>query len=294
MTGVELDVSPAGALLRDLRRNARWILLAAAAGAAAGAAGALVQPPRHVAGGLLLTAARTPDPEGHRRRPVSVDELRMHLDGALLDAATGSAGLPAGSLAGKVEISARSESGLYDVSVALPEPAHATAAADAVIAGLARRLNELRARKVEALVGSDERRKAAVAVRASADEAYLAEIRAGRLEQAELAVARGAAAAGTTFATDLAAARAERERLRLAAELARAAERIEEETSSRARASALAFEPAAEPFAAAGAPVLRKTGTARGILVGAGAGLVLALGLVLLVGAGSVPPAGRG
>jgi hypothetical protein len=261
--------SSAREIVHDLRASLRFLALAAAVGGAAGLAGELVRPERSAASAVLLASAHTPDPDGFRRRPISVAELQAHLDPALLAVAAEAAHVAAGGF--EVELSARSESGLYDVTAVSRDPAIAAPAATAVAGALAARLSELRERKAKDQL--DPRSHAdAAADRERAAAAYLADVASGKLEAA-------------TAAADRAAALAKREGFRLALDRSEARLHAEEEVLARARASALALEPAAEVYAPAGAVTARPRHPLHGAGLGASAGLFLALAWVLLLGA---------
>lgn len=270
--------SPAGTVVTQLRRIAPWLAAAALVGGAVGGVGAALAPLRWASTATLLVSARSLDPEGFRRRPLSLDELRTHLDPSLLGRAAIAAGLEQGALAGAVELSARSQSGLYDVTVALADAAAAKRAGDAVVAELVTHLRALRERRVTGQLTGLEAGGEAKAAREAAEEALFAELGSGALERAEREAAP----------VELAKVRERRARLEATAERARERERIEREVQLRGRAAAYAFEPWPEPFTPAGEAVRRERNLARAGGGGAAAGTIFALALLLLLG--GLPP----
>jgi hypothetical protein len=278
-----MPTGPALELVDDLRASWRFLAVAAVLGALAGAAGELARPARSTATAVLLASAHTPDPDGFRRRPISVAELQAHLDAELLAQAAQSAHVPPGSF--EVEVQARSESGLYDLTAVAADPAVPGPAASAVARALADRLMVLRERKTQDQL-DPAAHAAAAAAREKAAEAYLRDVAAGGAETA------GAGA-------ERAKAMAAREGLRLALDRAEARLQAEEQVLARTRASALALEPAAEVYAAGGPTSARPRHPVRGAVTGACAAAFVVLAFVLLLGRPrrpalrEVPPPGR-
>lgn len=276
--------SPAETVVNQLRRVAPWLVAATLLGGLVGGIGAALAPARWSSTATLLVSARSLDPEGVRRRPISLDELRAHLDPALLGRAATAAGLETSALVGVVELGARSQSGLYDVTVALPDGAAARRASDALVAELVTHLRSLRERRVTGQLTGLEGDDAARASREAAEQALFAEVGSGALEAAE----REAAAGREGTAQALAAVRERRARLEAIAARAAADERVARELQLRGRAAAYAFEPYPEPYLQAGEPTLRARSVGRAGLGGAAAGGLFALALLLLLG--GLPP----
>lgn len=281
-------MAPLTHVLADLRRGFPLLVAATLAGGAVGGVSALRDGESWSASAAILVAARTWE---NRGAPVRPDELKALLDPEVVEPAAAAAGIDPGLLAGAVSFSQRPAPGLYDVTVTLPDGDAARKAADALAKGVADRVVALREEKL-ALLGAalapayETARKA----REEAEAAYLAHVEGGTVERAQAELERAPSA---TTAAALGRARAERDRLYMALDRAKAEERWLHDARARSTWDLDAREARARVWALAGEPKVRRPGWTRRAVSGAALAFVIAFGGLLAFGEFRRRPAGE-